>query len=197
METREPETDGPRPTEAPAEPTGIEALRKSLEEERARAESNLSGWQRAQADFANYRRRVEQERADAARYVGAPVLSQILTSLDDLERALAAVPASLVQWTWVDGVYLIYRKLLTILEAQGIREIPAQGQVFDPLLHEAVLHGQGPEGRVVQVLQKGYSLHDRVLRPALVQVGDGTGSQPGQGAPADAVLAPEAPGTGD
>lgn len=165
--------DGTRRAETTAEAGDLETLRKSLEEERARAESNLAGWQRAQADFSNYRRRVEQERADLTRFAAAPTLTPVLATVDDLERALAVVPPNLAQLTWVDGIFLIYRKLLAALEASGVREIEAQGQPFDPQLHEAVLHGEGPESQVVQVLQRGYYLHDRILRPALVMVGNG------------------------
>jgi len=176
MTTNEPAMSGTR-SEPGDELKELSDLKKTLETERARAESNLAGWQRAQADFSNYRRRVEQEKSDQAKYASAPVLSQTLTVLDDLERALAAVPAALAQMTWIDGVYLIYRKLLAILEAQGVREVSAQDQAFDPQLHEAVLHGAGPEGRVIQVLQKGYYLHDRVLRPAMVVVGNGANTE--------------------
>ena len=95
-------------------------------------------------------------------------------SLDDLERAFTVIPPSLAQLTWVEGIALIHRKLMAILEAQGVREIDAQDQPFDPQLHEAIAQSEGPEGMVVQVIQRGYSLHDRVLRPALVQVGNGS-----------------------
>lgn len=146
----------------------------ALEAQRARADSNMAGWQRAQADFQNYKRRTEQERGEASRYGSAPLLLQCLTTVDDLERAFMALPPSLAQLTWVEGIALIYRKLQTILESQGVREMEAEGQDFDPQLHEAIAQGDGPEGKVVQVVQKGYYLYERVLRPALVQVGNET-----------------------
>lgn len=158
-----------------SDPAGdAEEEKTPLETERARADSNMAGWQRAQADFQNYKRRIEQERGEANRYGSAQLLLQCLTTMDDLERAFMALPPSLAQLTWVEGIALIYRKVQTILESQGVREMEAQDQPFDPQLHEAIAQGDGPEGKVVQVVQKGYYLHDRVLRPALVQVGNGT-----------------------
>ncbi|MBI4328556.1 MAG: nucleotide exchange factor GrpE [Chloroflexi bacterium] len=152
-------------------------LEKELQERRAEAESLRGNWQRTAADFNNYKRRVEQERTDLGRYATAGSLASILPVLDDLERALAVVPDSLAKLTWVDGVFLIYRKLLAILEAQGVREISTEDGRFDPRLHEAVARGEGEEGKLLQVFQKGYMLHDRVLRPALVEVGQGSGAR--------------------
>ena len=160
--------------DATDQPKTQEDWQAALEAERVRAESNMAGWQRAQADFQNYKRRIEQERDDLTKYATAPVLAQCLTTLDDLERAFTVIPPSLAQLTWVEGIALIHRKLMAILEAQGVREIDAQDQPFDPQLHEAIAQSEGPEGMVVQVIQRGYSLHDRVLRPALVQVGNGS-----------------------
>ncbi len=153
----------------------LEDLRRALEEERVRAESHLANWQRTQADFANYRRRIEQERGDAARYSGAPVLASLLPVVDDLERALTSVPAQLLTFTWVDGVHLIYRRLLALLESHGVKAIDAQGLEFDPRYHQSVMRGPGPEGQVIADFQVGYCLYDRVLRPTMVQVGDGSG----------------------
>lgn len=156
------------------QPKTQEDWQATLEAERVRAESNMAGWQRAQADFQNYKRRVEQERDDLTKYATAPVLVQCLTTLDDLERAFTVIPPSLAQLTWVEGIALIHRKLMSILEAQGVREIDAQDQPFDPQHHEAIAQGEGPEGTVVQVIQRGYYLYEHVLRPALVQVGNGS-----------------------
>jgi molecular chaperone GrpE len=180
------EQDKQQPTKAPSAPVGeaepktAEEWRKVAETERARAEGNLTGWQRAQADFQNYKRRVEQERTELLRQATAPALAQVLTVLDDLERAFTALPHTLMHLTWVEGIALIHRKLLGILDSQGVREIDALGKPFDPQLHEAIAEGEGPEGQVVHVIQKGYYLHDRVLRPALVQVGRGGRAASGQ-----------------
>ena len=161
-----PEEDSPAAEATEATPTELEAAL-------ARAESNLAHWQRAQADFQNYKRRAEQERSDLLRYASAGLLLQILSTVDDLERAIWSIPISLHQLTWVEGIRLIHRKLLAQLENSGVKEIEADGKAFDPTMHEAISRVPGPDGQIIEVLQKGYLIHDRVLRPTLVQVGDG------------------------
>ena len=149
----------------------VEELRAQLEQARAEAERYLNNWRRAEADFANYKKRVEQEREEIRRFANASLIINILPVLDDLERALSSLDARLAGLTWFDGIRLIYRKLQAILENAGVQEIPADGQPFDPRLHEAIHYAEGEEGKVLAVVQKGYKLHDRVLRPALVIVG--------------------------
>ena len=178
--------EGP-PEALPREP---EALAKQLAEERQRAESFYASWQRSAADFANFKRRTEQERADATRFASAMLIMNILPVLDDLERALQSVSKELAGLTWVDGIQIIYRKLQMVLEAQGLKPIEAVGKAFDPNAHEAVLRAPGEEGIVLAELQRGYMIHDRVIRPALVKVGNGEAAQ---GPPAaDAGAAAEA-----
>jgi len=149
----------------------VESLKKALAEEKAKAEDYLANWQRAQADFINYKRRVEQERNEATKFANAMLVLNLLPVLDDLERALENVSTKLAGLTWVEGIRLIYRKLQAVLQGHGLIEIKALGQPFDPNLHEAVLYGEGEEGMVIEELQKGYMLHDRVLRPTMVKVG--------------------------
>ena len=151
----------------------IEALKQALTEEKTKAETNLAGWQRAQADFINYKRRSEQEREEISKFANAMLMLSLLPILDDLERAFSSVPGHLAKLNWVDGIKLIERKLRASLEAQGLSEIKAVGEAFDPKLHEAAMHGKGKEGTVIEELQKGYKLHDRVLRPSMVVVGNG------------------------
>ena len=164
---------------APAEPVEAEpeTLEAQLDKVRAEAQRYLANWQRSEADFSNYKRRMEQERDEARRMGNAALIINILPVLDDLERALASLDISLAGLTWFDGIRLIYRKLLLVLEAAGVRQIEAEGQPFDPRFHEAVMHGPGPEGKVVAEVQRGYKLHDRVLRPAMVVVGKGEGKE--------------------
>jgi len=95
----------------------------------------------------------------------------LLPVLDDMERALDNVSTKLAGLTWVEGIRLIYRKLQAVLQGHGLTEIKALGQPFDPNLHEAVLYGEGGDGIVIEELQKGYRLHERVLRPTMVKVG--------------------------
>jgi len=149
----------------------VESLKKALAEEKDRAESNLANWQRAQADFINFKRRAEQERSELVRLANSTLILNLLPVLDDLERALDNVSERLAGLTWVDGIVLIYRKLKAILEGHGLAEIKAVGEPFDPNLHEAVLYGPGEAGKVIEELQKGYTLYDRVLRPTMVKVG--------------------------
>jgi len=156
-----------------AELEDIESLKKALAEEKARAEDYLASWQRAQADFINYKRRTEQEREEFGKFANAMLMLNLLPILDDLERALASVPSKLAKLSWVEGMRLIERKLWASLEAQGLSQIKAVGEPFDPNLHEAAMQGKGKEGIVVEELQKGYKLHDRVIRPAKVVVGNG------------------------
>jgi len=151
----------------------IEALKQALAEEKAKAEANLAGWQRAQADFINYKRRSEQEKEEIGKFANSVFMLNLLPILDDLERAFISVPPHLAKLSWVDGIRLIERKLWATLEAQGLSQIKALGEPFDPNLHEAAMHGKGKEGMVIEELQKGYKLHDRVIRPAMVVVGNG------------------------
>jgi molecular chaperone GrpE len=151
----------------------VESLKRALAEEQARAEGYLASWQRAQADFANFKRRTEQERNETVIRANAALVLNMLPVLDDLERALDNISEKLSKLTWVDGIVLIYRKLKSTLEANGLSEIKALGETFDPNYHEAALYDEGEEGKVIEELQKGYMLHDRVLRPAMVKVGKG------------------------
>ncbi len=151
----------------------VASLKKALAEEQARAEGYLASWQRAQADFVNYKRRTEQERNEMVMLANATLMLNLIPVLDDLERALDNVSDKLSGLTWVDGIVLFYRKLKASLEGNGLSEIKALGETFDPNIHEAALYADGEEGKVIEELQKGYMLHDRVLRPAMVKVGKG------------------------
>ncbi len=150
-----------------------EGLNKALEEARTEAEANLAGWQRAQADFANYKRRIEQERQEQARLACTSLVIALLPTVDDFERALASVPEQEADHGWIDGFKLISRKLNAALESQGVSVIKALGEPFDPNLHEAVKIDRGKEGIIVAEVQKGYKMGDRVLRPSKVIIGNG------------------------
>jgi len=151
----------------------IETLKQSLAEEKAKAEGYLANWQRAQADFINYKRRSEQEKEEISQFANASLMFNLLPILDDLERAFTSVLPHLARLTWVDGIRLIERKLQASLEIQGLSPIKALGEPFDPKFHEAAMHVKGKEGIVIEELQRGYKLHDRVIRPAMVVVGNG------------------------
>ncbi len=121
--------------EAPAkveEPQDVEGLRTRLHEEQEKAQGYLASWQRAAADHQNFKRRVEQERAEVGRLASTSLVMNLLPMMDDLERALRTVDGKLASLTWIDGIWLIYRKFQAVLENAGCREIPADGQPFDP-----------------------------------------------------------------
>jgi molecular chaperone GrpE len=150
-----------------------EDMASALEQEKERADRNLANWQRAQADLSNYKKRVDQEKQDLAKFAYAALIGSMLNLVDDFQRARSTIPDSILGMTWVEGLFLIERKLGATLEAAGLSEIKALGEDFDPNLHEAVMHGDGPEGKIVEEFQRGYKLHDRVIRPAMVKVGQG------------------------
>ncbi len=151
----------------------IEALKLQLAEEKKKAEDYLASWQRAQADFINYKRRVEQEREEFNKFANSHLILSILPVIDDLERALDSIPPEYAELDWVEGIRLIERKFKAILEAQGLKPIKAVGEPFDPNLHEAVKQDKGKEGVVIGEFQKGYLLNDKLLRPTKVVVGSG------------------------
>lgn len=155
----------------------IATLKQALAEAEARAEANLASWQRAQADFINYKRRTEQEKNEISQFAKATLILELLPAIDDLERAFAAIPPRLTKASWVDGIRLIWSKLQTTLETQGLSEIKAVGEPFDPHLHEAVRQDKGKEGMVVEEVQKGYKFYDKIIRPSKVVVGNGEQEQ--------------------
>jgi len=173
MEKQEPEDNETTKSEPEVAEEDIGVLKQSLTEEKAKAEGYLANWQRAQADLINYKRRSEQEKEEINKFANASLMFSFLPILDDLERAFTSIPSHLAKLTWVDGIRLIERKLQAYLEVQGLSQIKALGEPFDPKFHEAAMHGKGKEGIVVEELQKGYKLHDRVIRPAMVVVGNG------------------------
>jgi molecular chaperone GrpE len=151
----------------------VAELQAELEQLRAKSEEYLDGWQRERAEFANYRRRVERERESSQQNITGNIVRRYLEVVDDLERALKNRPAEGEGAAWAEGIELIYRKLLNLLEAEGVQPMEAEGQPFDPNLHEAISHEEHPErdsGEVIEVIKAGYTLGDRVLRPALVRV---------------------------
>jgi len=168
----------------PAE-AGASAPRLSLEEQLSKAKEDAQkfrdNWHRAEADFQNYKRRTEQEREELRRFGNVSIIINLLPVLDDFERAFKSLDSRLAGLSWFDGILLIYRKLRQLLENAGVSPIETEGQAFDPRFHEAVAHIEGEEGKVISEVQRGYKLHDRVLRPAMVVVGKGKAQEPGSG----------------
>ena len=169
---------------APRDAASEEGLRTQVMELTERAERLLGSWQRAQADLTNYRRQVEREREEATALGNAALMADILPIMDDLERSVGSVASQLRSYTWVDGIWLILKKLEAVLSAHGLEGIEAKGETLDPRIHQAVAEVDGEVGRVVDVVQRGFKLRERLLRPALVTVGRG---------PGDSEAQPEAP----
>ena len=153
--------------------SGLDDLNAQLEEA-ARERDQFRGMaQRTQADLVNYRRRVEEERAELQRSASAGLIMKLLLVMDDFQRALSHLPDEDVDAQWLEGVQLIMHKLDVILESEGVSRIEALGKEFDPFEHEALFYEESQDhegGTVVTVIRDGYKLYDRVLRPAQVGV---------------------------
>lgn len=159
----------------------VAALQAELEKAQAQAAEYLEGWQRARAEFANYRRRVEAEREDIRCRSNEALLLKLLPIVDDFERALQVLPVELADHPWVDGVRMILNKFHALLESENVIPVSAVGQMFDPQWHEAMMQEETtehPDGTIIEELRKGYRLGDRVLRPALVKVAHNSTAQP-------------------
>ena len=141
-----------------------------------RAEQLTNDLKRMAADFANYRKRNDAERTEFAKFAKSDLISKILDVLDGFDRALATIPEELKGTPWVEGMWLLERKLRGILEVEGLKPVDSIGAQFDPYQHEAVAHvpSDQPEGTVIAEHQKAYRLHDKLIRPALVTVSSGS-----------------------
>ncbi len=154
-------------------PEEVMELKTAFEESQAKADEYLDGWQRARAEFANYKKRVERDRARYHQDAVGDVIKSYLPVVDDLERALKDRPQDGDGVSWAEGIELIYRKMLKVLEAEGITRMDAEGELFDPNLHEAIVKMESDEHeseQIIEVLQQGYMIGDRVLRPAKVRI---------------------------
>jgi molecular chaperone GrpE len=151
----------------------IDKLRGELNEMRTKADEYLDGWQRSRADFANYKKRVERDQAQVYQMAVGSILKRYLDVTDDLERALKNKPKKGDGAAWAEGIELVYRKMLALLESEGLKQMDADGQIFDPNLHEAISQEPSPEhesGQIIEVVKQGYVIGDRVIRPALVRI---------------------------
>ncbi|MDD5287733.1 MAG: nucleotide exchange factor GrpE [Dehalococcoidales bacterium] len=175
MMSRESEEPTPDKFEAEEEPVSAldQDMEKALSEAKQKAEDYMDSWKRAQADFINFKRRTEQEKLEMGKYASTQLILSLLPILDDFERAFESITSRQAKSDWVEGFRLIERKLQTTLETQGLSPIKAMGEPFDPNLHEAMMHGKGEDGIVVQEMRKGYKVFDRVIRPSQVVVGNG------------------------
>jgi molecular chaperone GrpE len=148
-------------------------VEQQLTAEQQKVEECLDLLRRTQADFVNYRRRMSQEQAEVRIAAQSALLSHLLPVLDDLGRALGATPPELATHPWVQGLFLVARRLKTLLDQLGVRQLGTPGERFDPRWHEAItteMRADVPEGTILQVAQPGYALGERVIRPAQVVV---------------------------
>jgi molecular chaperone GrpE len=168
------------PEEQPEEAEEAD-LAEELEKARAQAAEYLDGWQRTQAEFSNYKKRQEAERAQMVTLSNATLLRKLIPVVDDFERALETVPSDLGQETWIEGILLIKHKLDGVFESEGVKPIETEGEAFDPRYHEAITYEEAAgyeDGQIIGELQRGYTLGERVLRPALVRVAKPPAPQP-------------------
>lgn len=154
----------------------LDLLAQKLQEAQTQAKEYSEGWQRERADFANYKRRIERDSHTAQQKITIEVIKKYLAVLDDMERAMKNRPTEGSSSAWADGIELIMRKLQGILEGEGIKRIAAEDEEFNPSRHEAISYEDSPDhesGQIIEVVQQGYTLGDRVIRPALVRVARG------------------------
>lgn len=148
-------------------------LMQALIDAQKEAQTNKDGWQRARAEFANYKKRVERERTEVFQRASLDTLKTLLPVIDDFDRAFENVPEEISDNPWIGGVSMIQRKFETVLDKYEIETINPSGELFDPNLHEAVGTDDSDDvesGHVTVTLQKGYKSGDQILRPALVRV---------------------------
>ena len=159
----------------------VESLKQALAEEKEKAEKYLDNWQRAEADFRNYKMREEQEKQETINWANSTLVCDILPVLDAFDRAFEGVTTNGKSLSWITGFRQIQRMFLDVLSKHGVAEMKCLGEAFDPSLHEAVAQGEGAEGKIVDEVRKGYKLKERLLRAPQVVVGKG-----------DQVVVPEA-----
>lgn len=151
----------------------LENLHAELEKAQQLSNEYFDGWQRERADFSNYKRRIERDQAMLTQTISGNIIKKYLIIVDDLERALKHRPSDGNGALWAEGIELIYRKLLNVLDQEGIQRIPAETEEFDPNRHEAISYEESPDhtsNQIIEVIEQGYMHGDRVLRPARVRV---------------------------
>lgn len=168
-EHSKPHAPDEKPVQPQAEPADEAA--KKLQEE---AEKAKDQYLRTLADLENTRKRLHREKEEFARYAAESVVRELLPIVDSLDHALVAVDKQSDPQAVIKGVHLIYRQLLGVLAKEGVKRIPTVGEPFDPNHHEAVAHVDAVDGQkdndIVEEVQVGYTMHDRLIRPAMVKV---------------------------
>lgn len=151
----------------------VSTVQRELEEQRKLADENYQRYLRTQADFDNFRRRSRQEKEDFAKYASGKLIEQLLPIVDNFERAIAVSKDTSDHDALLKGVDMIFRQLDNVLAGEGLKAIESVGQPFNPEFHQAIMQVESDEheeGTVIEEMQKGYMLKDKVLRPAMVKV---------------------------
>ena len=159
--------------DAPAEDTQTEMLEKQLKELQERLEEKENKLLRVQADFENYKRRARLDLEAAEKYRSQRIISDLLPALDNFERAPQIDPDNEQTKSLLQGMEMVHRQILEALKNEGVEQIPSVGEQFDPNMHQAVMQVEDEayeSNAVVEELQKGYKLKDRVIRPSMVKV---------------------------
>lgn len=144
----------------------LEALKKEAEEQKHLADDRLTRLRYLQADFENYRKQHEKEKQSMIQYAHEKLIKDLLSTIDDLERAVSTLEHE------KDGMLLVQRNFMKVLASHGLHAIEIAGKKFDPHVHEVVAkeHSEKEEGMILEEVQRGYVLHNKVLRPSLVKV---------------------------
>ena len=152
----------------------MDELKANLENAKQKEQENLESWQRERADFINYKKRMDREQAQNGLNFKAELLKKYLVILDDMELAIRNRPQNGDEsGAWIEGIELISRKVRSIVESEGLEKIDCDGAEFNPNLHQAISYEENPDfksGQIIEVIQNGYKLGERVIRPALVRV---------------------------
>lgn len=167
------EVEMPTEGQEAEEAAGIQQLKKQLEEKTQLSDENFNKFLRMQAEFDNFRKRTIKEKEELYITSLERIVTELLPIVDNMERAIASFKCSGLENVYLDGVDMIKKQLVTVLEKNGLKEIEALGMEFDPNVHHAVMQVEGScedENKVKEVLQKGYFLGSKVIRPAMVQV---------------------------
>ena len=173
-ETLEAQPDSKKSLEGEDMETKLKETREELEKERAKSEDFLHRLQYLQADFENYRKRVEKEMSDNRQFGNQRLLSDLIIVNDEMELALREAEESKESPTIVEGVGMVRKRLLSILSKEGVEKIRSLGSRFNPDFHEAALRVESDkeDGTIVEEIRQGYTLKGKVLRPSIVKVAE-------------------------
>ncbi len=151
----------------------LENLKKELEEKAKQSDDYMNRLMRLQADFENYKKRVAKEREEMYSFALESIVTDILPVLDNLDRGICSFKSDNLDAKYVDGIEMVQKQLINVMEKNGVKEIQSEGCDFDPNMHHAVMQCEAceeDENKIKSVMQKGYMLGNKVVRPSLVQV---------------------------